>query len=130
MAADERRPVPASPPVQFTGPPAGHPACLAGMRADWIAFYDAEYHFVVRFVMRNGASLEDARDAAEEAFLDSWALMTRQPDRWSQVVNRRSWIRAVALRKRQRPRARAAVRCWPATPGFPTSRRPGWSPAS
>lgn len=80
MAADERRPVPAGPPVQFTGLPAGHPACLVGMRADWIAFYDAEYHFVVRFVMRNGASLEDACDAAEEAFLDSWALMTRQPD--------------------------------------------------
>jgi RNA polymerase sigma factor (sigma-70 family) len=103
MAADERRAVPAGPPVQFTGPLAGHPDSPVGMRADWIAFYDAEYHFVVRFVMRNGASLEDACDAAEEAFLDSWALMTQQPDRWSQVVNRRSWIRAVALRKRQRP---------------------------
>ena len=53
--------------------PGGHPAGLAGMRADWIAFYDTEYHSVVRFVMRNGASLEDARDATEEAFLDSWS---------------------------------------------------------
>jgi DNA-directed RNA polymerase specialized sigma24 family protein len=130
MAADERRPVPAGPPVQLTGPPAGHPACLVGMRADWIAFYDAEYHCVVRFVMRNGASLEDACDAAEEAFLDSWALMTRQPDRWSQVVNRRSWIRAVALRKRQRPpgpRRRPLLASNAEIPDIPA---PGLSPVS
>jgi RNA polymerase sigma factor (sigma-70 family) len=103
MAGDERPPVPASPQVQSTGLPGGHPAGLVAMRADWIAFYDTEYHSVVRFLMRNGASLEDARDATEEAFLDSWTLMTKQPDRWSQIINRRSWIRAVALRKRLRP---------------------------
>jgi RNA polymerase sigma factor (sigma-70 family) len=103
MDASERPRVPAGPQVQFPGPSAGHPAGAVARRADWIAFYDAEYHSVVRFVMRNGASLEDACDATEEAFLDSWALMTRQPDRWSEVVNRRSWIRTVALRKRRRP---------------------------
>jgi RNA polymerase sigma factor (sigma-70 family) len=74
-----------------------------GMRADWIAFYESEYHLVVRFVMRNGASLEDARDATEEAFLESWALMTKQPNCWAQIRHRRSWIRTVALRKHQRP---------------------------
>jgi RNA polymerase sigma factor (sigma-70 family) len=103
MAADERQPVPIGQHAQVAGPPAGHAATLVAMRADWIAFYDTEYHKVVRFVMRNGASLEDARDATEEAFLDSWALMTNQPGRWSQIRNRRSWIRAVALRKCQRP---------------------------
>ena len=103
MAADESQPVPAWPRPQLAGPPA-EPACdTVATRADWIAFYDAEYHPVVRFVMRNGASLEDARDATEEAFLDSWALMTQHPDRWSQVTSRRSWIRAVALRKHRRP---------------------------
>jgi DNA-directed RNA polymerase specialized sigma24 family protein len=58
---------------------------------------------VVRFVMRSGASLEDARDAAAEAFVDSWALMTDRPQSWMQIWNQRSWIRAVALRKYRRP---------------------------
>jgi RNA polymerase sigma factor (sigma-70 family) len=102
MAADEREPVSVGQHAQVTCPLAGDAASVA-MRADWIAFYDTEYHRVVRFVMKNGASLEDARDATEEAFVDSWALMTQQPGRWAQIRDRRSWIRAVALRKRQRP---------------------------
>jgi len=103
MAADERHPIPVGQHTQITGPLAGHAATLVAMRADWIAFYDAEYHMVVRFLMRNGADLEDARDATEEAFLDSWTLMTNQPSRWAEIRDRRSWIRVVALRKRQRP---------------------------
>jgi RNA polymerase sigma factor (sigma-70 family) len=103
MAADERQSVPIEQHPQDTRPAAGQAVSLGAMRADWIAFYDTEYHLVVRFVMRNGASLEDARDATEEAFLDSWALMTGQPANWSQIRDRRSWIRTVALRKRLRP---------------------------
>jgi RNA polymerase sigma factor (sigma-70 family) len=103
MAADERQPVPVEQHAQETRPLAGYNASRVSMRADWIAFYDAEYHRVVRFVMRNGASLEDACDATAEAFLDSWALMTSRPGNWAQIRDRRSWIRAVALRKRQRP---------------------------
>src|SRR5690348_8144746 len=103
MAADERQSVPIEQYAQATRPAAGQAVTLGAMRADWIAFYDTEYHLVVRFVMRNGASLEDARDATEEAFLDSWALMTQQPASWSQIRDRRSWIRTVALRKRLRP---------------------------
>ena len=103
MAADERPPVPAGPRPAVPGPAARRPANLVAMRTDWIALYDAEYHVVVRFVMSNGASLEDARDAAEEAFLDSWALMIQQPDRWAQIGDHRSWIRVVALRKYRRP---------------------------
>jgi RNA polymerase sigma factor (sigma-70 family) len=113
--------------VQFTGVPTAHTASLAAMRADWIAFYDAEYHVVVRFVMRNGASLEDARDATEEAFLDSWALMTGHPERWSQIMDRRSWIRVVALRKYWRPpgpRRRPPV----ADTAIPDSPAPGLDP--
>jgi RNA polymerase sigma factor (sigma-70 family) len=73
------------------------------MRTAWISFYDAEYHDVVRCVMRTGACLEDACDAASQAFLESWELMTNRPERWSQIRDQRAWIRTVALRKRQRP---------------------------
>jgi RNA polymerase sigma factor (sigma-70 family) len=124
MATDESWQVPAGPQVESTAPAAEHPVNLVAMREDWIAFYDAEYHSVVRFVSRNGASLEDACDATAEAFLDSWALMTRQPDRWLRVVNRRSWIRVVALRKQLRPpgpRRRPLLACDAEIPDIPAS---------
>jgi RNA polymerase sigma factor (sigma-70 family) len=73
------------------------------MEADWIAWFRGEHHLVVRFVMKNGASLEDASDAAEDAFEDAWALLRQQPAKWSQIRDRRGWIRAVALRKHRRP---------------------------
>ncbi|MEV6648125.1 hypothetical protein [Amycolatopsis sp. NPDC051371] len=73
------------------------------MRSQWIAFYDAEWALVIRFVMKAGpASLEDARDATQEAFVDSWREMATRPDEWSRV-NQRGWIRTVALRRFQRP---------------------------
>jgi RNA polymerase sigma factor (sigma-70 family) len=75
----------------------------AAARADWINFYDAEYHSVLRFVMRTGASLEAASDAAQEAFVDSWMLANHQPESWSQIHSKRAWIRTVALRKYLRP---------------------------
>jgi RNA polymerase sigma factor (sigma-70 family) len=103
MAADEHLPVQVGQRPPVTDSAAGHPDSVVAMRAEWIAFYDAEYHLVVRFVMRSGASLEDARDAAEEAFVESWALLSGHPGRWSQIRNHRSWIRAVALRKQRRP---------------------------
>jgi RNA polymerase sigma factor (sigma-70 family) len=74
-----------------------------GTREDWDTFYDAEYYLVVRFVMRNGASLEDACDAAGDAFADSWELVKGKPEAWAQIENQRSWIRVVALRKYRRP---------------------------
>lgn len=79
------------------------PPSRQAMRSEWIAFYEGQYHLVVRFVMKYGASLEDACDAAGEAFLDAWALLQRQPGGWSQIRDRRGWIRKVALRKYQRP---------------------------
>jgi DNA-directed RNA polymerase specialized sigma24 family protein len=53
--------------------------------------------------MLNGAYLEDARDAAQEAFTESWALMDSQPDRWVAVTSKEAWIRVVALRRYRRP---------------------------
>src|SRR5215469_4371085 len=103
MAVDERRPVPAGRPPNLPNAPAGCPASHEVMRADWIGFYEGEYPLVVRFVMKYGASLEDARDATEEAFLEAWALLRRKPGQWSQIRDKRGWIRTVALRKHQRP---------------------------
>jgi len=102
MAAEELPPPLASPPA-FAGNAVGAAENLVAMRGQWITFYDAEYHLVVRFLMRSGASLEDARDAAGEAFAESWALLQRRPDSWAQINNQRSWLRTVALRKHRRP---------------------------
>lgn len=74
----------------------------AEIRADFLAFYDREYLRVVRFVMRCGAGLHAAEDAAQDAFVDAWALTTR-PDAWKAIADPRGWIRRVALRKYQRP---------------------------
>jgi RNA polymerase sigma-70 factor (ECF subfamily) len=75
------------------------------MRAGWIDFYDAHCHRTVRFVMHNGACLEDARDAVQEAFVESWALMTTDPAKWVAITGEKkaAWIRVVALRRYRRP---------------------------
>lgn len=95
------------------GPPLSAPLATTGesfvadvrtalIREDFLAFYDREYHRVVRFVMRCGASLQAAEDAVQDAFVDAWALTSR-PDAWQAIVDPRGWIRRVALRKYQRP---------------------------
>lgn len=68
----------------------------------FIEFYDREYHLVVRFVMNCGASLAAAEDAAQDAFLDAWKLMS-VARKWAVVDDARGWIRAVALNKYRRP---------------------------
>jgi RNA polymerase sigma factor (sigma-70 family) len=103
MSEDEPRPVPADQPAHFIHRSADRAASLVAMRADWIDFYDTEYNQVVRFVMRIGACLDDADDAAQQAFAESWALMINHPDRWTGVRDRRAWIRTLAWRKHQRP---------------------------
>lgn len=103
MSEDESRPVPADRPAYSPDRPADRAASLVAMRADWINFYDTEYYHVVRFVMRAGACLDDAADATQQAFTESWALMINHPDRWAQIRDRRAWIRTLAWRKHQRP---------------------------
>jgi RNA polymerase sigma factor (sigma-70 family) len=71
--------------------------------AEWICFYDDNYHPVVRFLMHNGASQSDAEDAAHDAFIVSYEMATNSPDRWHAVTCKAGWIRAVALRKCRRP---------------------------
>jgi len=68
----------------------------------FIEFYDFEYHLVVRFVMNCGASLAAAEDAAQDAFLDAWKLMS-MAGKWATIGDPRGWIRTVALNKYRRP---------------------------
>jgi RNA polymerase sigma factor (sigma-70 family) len=79
------------------------PDSLTRVRAEWITFYDAHYRRVVRFLMYNGASQADAQDAVQEAFVESWALMSSDPCRWEAINGKTSWIRTVALRRYLRP---------------------------
>ncbi|MET8997185.1 hypothetical protein [Amycolatopsis sp. NPDC004169] len=92
------------------------------MRTQWIDLYDAEWALVIRFVMKAGpAGLEDARDAAQEAFVESWREMVTRPEEWARV-NQRGWIRTVALRRFRRP---PGPRCRPLVePGVAMPDRP------
>jgi RNA polymerase sigma factor (sigma-70 family) len=104
MTADEREQETSGPLSSFPGASSsGLMPGLAEIRAAWIGFYDAHYHRVVRFVMHNDASLQDAHDAAQEAFTESWAPMVSHPDRWLAVTSKEAWIRMVALRRYRRP---------------------------
>lgn len=67
--------------------------------AEFLAFCEAEFQPVVKYLMFHGAGFEDAKDAAQEAFLGAW----RQMSSASQVRSRRKWIRKVALNKLHRP---------------------------
>lgn len=68
---------------------------MYAMRQGFLDLFDAEYHLVVRFMMRNGAGLAEAEDAAREAFTRGWQKVAR--DQWSEVTHPRAWIRTVAL---------------------------------
>lgn len=96
-------PEPAEPTISSGGLPSFNPGNLVQMRAEWIDFFDAHYHRVVRFLMHNGASLADAQDAAQEAFTESFDLMSQSPERWANVMGKPTWIRTVALRRYRRP---------------------------
>lgn len=104
MTAGEQEPETYGPPSPYGGtPPPGLTPVLAETRAAWIDFYDTHYHRVVRFVMHDGACLQNAQDAAQEAFTESWALMESHPDRWLAISSKEAWIRVVALRRHRRP---------------------------
>jgi len=103
VTASGRGPEPASQSPSYASLQVPAPGSVVQMRADWISFYDTHYHRVVRFVMHNGASQADAQDAAQEAFIESWALMSSDPSRWQAITSKEAWIRTVALRRYRRP---------------------------
>ena len=110
MTTSDRGAEPAgrSPSYASLQPPAS--GSLVQVHTEWIGFYDTHYHRVVRFVMHNGASQADAQDAAQEAFIESWTLMSSDPDRWQAVTVKEAWIRTVALRRYRRPLGPAGAR--------------------
>ena len=103
MTADERGAGPAGQPPANASEPRPASASFWQMRAKWISFYDTEYRQVIGFLMKNRAPWEDARDAAHEAFVESWDRMRTRPDTWQAITNQRAWIRTVALPKYRLP---------------------------
>lgn len=77
----------------------GPAVSMGAMRQEFLDFFDAEYHLLVRFMMRKGASLDKAEDAAQEAFKRGWEKV--QHGQWPQITNPLGWIRIVALRQYQ-----------------------------
>lgn len=78
-------------------------AIMVDARSSFISFCDSEYPSVVRFVMRCGASLPQAQDATQDAFLDGWQLLVKNPAGWADIRKPQAWIRTLALRKYLRP---------------------------
>ncbi|MEU7855270.1 hypothetical protein [Nonomuraea sp. NPDC049141] len=83
-------PIPASP----GDAPVSAPT-MAAMRQDFLDFFDAEYLLVVRFLMRIGANLPDAQDAAQHMAEQGWR--TTLAGKWKQISNPHGWARTVAL---------------------------------
>ena len=101
MTAGDLQPEPARPELSPGRPPI--PGSMVPVRAEWIEFYDAQYHRVVRFLRLNGATQAEAEDAAHEAFVESWDLLAKDPERWRPIEGKAAWIRTVALRRYRRP---------------------------
>ena len=78
-------------------------ATLATMREDFLELCDQQHAQVVAFMMRCGASLPDAQDAAQEAFYAAWSELTNHPERWQLVSKPAGWLRDVAVKRWKRP---------------------------
>jgi RNA polymerase sigma factor (sigma-70 family) len=88
--------------VPISTPPTTSREKIACVRGDFQRFFYEEYDGLVRFVMRCGANLADAEDAAQDAFADAWKHMKTSMS-WGAIENPQAWIRKVALRKLWRP---------------------------
>ena len=62
-----------------------------GQRGDFIDAYDAQMSALIRFVMRLGATPEEAADATQSAFVEAYL-------RWAQIKAPVAWLRTVATR--------------------------------
>jgi DNA-directed RNA polymerase specialized sigma24 family protein len=59
-------------------------------------FFLREYEYVIRFLMRCGASLNSAEAAAQHAFAEASRLPKRGA--WASIPNQEAWIRTVAYK--------------------------------
>ena len=57
-------------------------------------FFLREYEYVIRFLMRCGASFKSAEAAAQQAFAQASRLAQRGT--WASIPNQEAWIRTVA----------------------------------
>ncbi|TDD83481.1 RNA polymerase sigma factor [Actinomadura rubrisoli] len=76
-------------------------AKLQAMREPFLELFEHHHRKVVAFLMSNGATLAEAQDAAQDAFLEAWQSATSGT--WEQISNPPAWIRVVALRRYRRP---------------------------
>jgi RNA polymerase sigma factor (sigma-70 family) len=76
---------------------------LALRRDNFIELFEREYRPVVVFLMRCGAGIHDAEDAAQGAFAELWH---RLPGRFESVSNPRAWVRTAAYKRYLRGRRR------------------------
>ncbi|MEU1747368.1 RNA polymerase sigma factor [Micromonospora arida] len=58
---------------------------------EYAACYEQERVPLVKFLVYQGASPQDAFDAAHQAFVEAWR-------RWEQIQNPKAWLRIVAVR--------------------------------
>lgn len=61
-------------------------------RASFAVFYAAELAALVRFAMRHGATVHEAADAAQAAFVQAYC-------RWDAIDRPRAWLRKVTYRE-------------------------------
>jgi DNA-directed RNA polymerase specialized sigma24 family protein len=94
----------------------GEPAA-PDLASEFRDFYLRDYQGVVHFLMRIGASLGAAEDAAREAFTDAWRRIRQGT--WADIVNQEAWVRIVALNAYRRPPGPSQV------PALPVSDLPG-----
>lgn len=114
--------------VSQAGGEAAHASAILARMREFRDFYKYELPRVQKFLMYNGATRDDAQDAAQEAFLEAWRLFELPPRwGWARINDRRAWIRQVALNKYRRPpgpRRRPDTVPIPAPPDLP-ERGPG-----
>ncbi|TKS96073.1 sigma-70 family RNA polymerase sigma factor [Streptomyces galbus] len=68
-------------------------------RSEFAGFYEKTMPRLVVFVMRHGADLHEAREAAQAAFVQAW-------ERWESIEYPNAWLRTVAFRQLVRLRER------------------------
>lgn len=84
--------------------PAAGSATIDPVRTTFLDLYDEDYPCAVAFMITCGATRQDAEDAVQEAFLESWKLLLKDPQRWGlRIENHNGWIRRVAVRRYHRP---------------------------
>lgn len=74
---------------------------------DFVTLYKSEMPRLVRFILKHGATPQEAADAAQTAFASAW-------ETWEGIREPKAWLRTVALREYfRRPVQETSVECPP-----------------